>query len=85
MIKTIKIEYPEYLADSLRLTGKDFETEIKVSSLVKLFEMGKISSSVASKVLGINRIEFLELLSRYKVSVLNGYDIEELDEDIANA
>jgi predicted HTH domain antitoxin len=85
MIKTIKIEYPEYLADSLRLTGKDFETEIKVSSLVKLFEMGKISSSVASKVLGIDRIEFLELLNRYKVSVLNGYDIEELDEDIANA
>lgn len=85
MNKTIKIEYPEYLADSLRLTEKDFETEMKVSSLVKLFEMGRISSSVAAKVLGMARIEFLELLQRYKVSVLSGYDINELDEDITNA
>lgn len=85
MSKTIKIEYPEYLAASLRLTVKDFENEIKISSMVKLFEMGRISSSVASKVLGMDRIEFLDLLGRYKVSVLNGFDIEEIDEDIANA
>jgi hypothetical protein len=37
----IDIEYPESLANSLRLSGKDFETEMKTSSLVKLYETRK--------------------------------------------
>lgn len=81
----INIEYPESLANSLRLSGKDFETEIKTSSLVKLFELGKVSSGVAARVLGLTRLDFLELLAKYKVSSLGQYDIEDLSEDIANA
>jgi predicted HTH domain antitoxin len=81
----IKIEYPESLANTLKLSGKDFETEIKITSLVKLYELGKISSGVAAKVLGISRIDFLELLAKYNVSVLGAYDINDLNEDIANA
>ena len=81
----INIEYPESLANALRLSGKDFESEIKVSSLVKLYELGKVSSGVAAKVLGLSRLDFLELLAKYNVSVLEGYDSKELNEDIANA
>ncbi len=81
----IKIEYPESLANTLRLSGKDFETEIKTSSLVKLYELGKISSGVAAKVLGLSRIDFLELLAKYNVSVFGTYDLNNLNEDIANA
>lgn len=82
---TINIEYPESLANSLRLSVKDFEYEIKTSSLVKLFELGKVSSGVAARVLGLSRLDFLELLSKYKVSVLGPYDLNDLNEDIANA
>jgi len=53
--------------------------------LVKLFELGKVSSGVAAKVLGLSRLDFLELLAKYDVSVLGGYDTDELDEDIENA
>lgn len=81
----IKIEYPESLANSLRLSGKDFESEMKISSLVKLYELGKISSGVAARVLGMSRIDFLELLAKYNVSFLGAYDFNDLDEDIANA
>ncbi|MDA3892248.1 MAG: UPF0175 family protein [Salinivirgaceae bacterium] len=81
----INIEYPESLANTLRLSGKDFESEMKTSSLVKLFELGKVSSGVAAKVLGLSRIEFLELLANYKVTVLGQYDLDDLHEDIANA
>ena len=81
----INIEYPESLANTLRLSGKDFESEIKTSSLVKLYELGKVSSGVAARVLGLSRLDFLELLAKYNVSVLGGYDIEDLKEDIANA
>lgn len=81
----INIEYPESLANSLRLRGKDFENEMKTSSLVKLFELGKVSSGTAAKVLGLSRLDFLDLLSKYKVSPLGQYDFYDLREDIANA
>jgi len=81
----INIEYPESLANTLRLSGKDFASEIKTSSLVKLYELGKVSSGVAAKVLGMSRLDFLELLAKYNVSVLGGYNPDDLNEDIANA
>lgn len=85
MEKMINIQYPESLANSLRLNKKDFENEMKVSSLVKLYETGKVSSGIAAKVLGIPRVEFLELLSKYNVSILGNYTSEDLQNDIANA
>jgi predicted HTH domain antitoxin len=81
----INIEYPESLANTLRLSSNDFALEMKTSSLVKLYELGKVSSGVAAKVLGLSRLEFLDLLARYNVSVLDEYDIDDLNEDIANA
>lgn len=81
----INIAYPESLAQILGLNGKDFEWEIKASSLVKLFELGKVSSGAAAKVLGFSRLDFLELLAQYNVSILRQYDLEDLTEDIANA
>lgn len=85
MNKTISIEYPEFLANSLRLKKKDFQSEMMVSSLVKLFEIGRISSGTAARVLGISRVEFLDLLAKYNVSVFGQYDINDICEDIANA
>jgi predicted HTH domain antitoxin len=82
---TINIEYPESLANTLILSGKDFVSEMKTSSLVKLYELGKVSSGVAARVLGLSRLDFLELLAKYNVSVLSGYGTDDLNEDIANA
>ena len=82
MAQTISIEYPNFLANSMRMTELDFENEIKVSGLVKLFELGKVSSGIAAKALKISRVAFLELLGKYKVSFLN---FEELDADFDNA
>ena len=81
----INIKYPESLANTLRLNGKDFASEMKTSSLVKLYELGKVSSGVAARVLGLSRLDFLELLAKYNVSVLGGYDTDDLNEDITNA
>lgn len=85
MNRQINITYPESLANSMRLSIKDFEKEIKVSSMVKLYELGKISSGIAAKVLGISRIDFLEVVSKYKVSIIGISDIDDLNSDIANA
>lgn len=82
MAQVISIEYPDYLANSMRLNKTDFGKEIKTSALVKLFELGRVSSGTAAKVLHILRVEFLELLSRYNVGFINS---EDLIEDLENA
>lgn len=81
----INIEYPESLANTLKLSDVDFKVAIKTSSLVKLYEMGKISSGIAAKVLGISRLDFLDLLANYKVSVFSEFDSSEFSQEIENA
>ncbi|WP_457641332.1 UPF0175 family protein [Persephonella sp.] len=53
------------LPDTLKLNEK----EIKTMVLVKLYELGKISSGEAAKLLGISRIDFLDLLGKYRVQI----------------
>jgi predicted HTH domain antitoxin len=82
MDQIISVEYPDYLANAMRMNKSEFEREIKISGLVKLFELGKISSGTAAKVLELSRIEFLELLYKYSVGFLH---VEDLYEDLQNA
>jgi len=82
MAQIISVDYPDYLANSMRMSKSEFGREIKLYSLVKLFELGKVSSGTAAKVLELSRVEFLELLVKYNVSFLNSDD---LNEDIQNA
>ncbi len=85
MERTITVAYPESLANSLKLEDKEFEREIKMLSLLKLYELGKISSGTASKILDIPRVEFLEKLGEYRVSVFGFQDEEDLKQDVNNA
>lgn len=85
MERLIAVTYPESLANSLKLADKEFEKEIKTISLIKLYELGKVSSGTAAKILGINRVDFIEKVGEYQVSIFNFYDENELNEDIANA
>lgn len=85
MEKTITIKYPKSLANLLKLNEKDLEFEMKTSAIVKLYELGKISSNIRARVLGIDRVDFLELMARNNVSVLDKYDDQDLSEDIVNA
>ena len=81
----INIQYPESLANTLRMNTKDFQIEMNINSMVKLYELGKISSGIAARVLGISRIDFLELLSKYQITIFGGEESVDLDEEIKNA
>jgi len=85
MENVINVKYPRTLANSMRLNQKDFEKEVKLSSMVKLFEIGKVSSGTAANVLGLSRVDFLELLPRYNVSIFNYENYDELIDDVNNA
>lgn len=69
----------------MKLADREFTKEMKTISLVKLYELGKISSSRAAEILKLDRVDFLDLIGQYKVSVFGFQDENELDDDIANA
>ncbi len=85
MKQLISINYPESLALSLKMNNQEFENEMKTISLIKLYELGKISSGFAAKLLKLNRIEFLDLLEKYNVSYFPKGLEKELESDLANA
>ena len=65
---TLRIEYPEELLDPTDQTRESLETLAREALLVRLYDLGKISSGKAAELLGITRWAFLDLLSRYNVS-----------------
>jgi len=79
MRRQITVSYPDSLAASLNLHGTDFEREMRITSVVKLYELGRLSSGVAAKALGLSRVDFLDLLARYEVPVMAFDSIDELE------
>ncbi|MCU0445279.1 MAG: UPF0175 family protein [Microscillaceae bacterium] len=85
MQQQFSVNFPADLAFSLKMQSDEFIQEMQTLALVKLFELGKISSGRAAKILGISRIAFLDLLGKYQVSIFNDINEESLSNDIANA
>jgi predicted HTH domain antitoxin len=83
MKRQIAVSYPETLAASLKMQDSEFEREIKTISMVKLYELGKVSSGMAAGVLGISRLAFLDMLAAHRVSCFS--DADELEADFVNA
>ncbi|MEZ4515317.1 MAG: UPF0175 family protein [Chloroflexota bacterium] len=78
------IDYPQLLPDALQLTQADFEQEAKMAMAVKLFEMKRLSSGVAAKLAGVDRVTFLLDLHRFGVAMIDLGD-EDLLADLHNA
>jgi len=84
MLGQIEISYPETLAFSLKMKNQEFEREMKIISLVKLYELGKISSGMAAKILNVSRLDFLTILSFYNTSYFSTSE-KDLESDFNNA
>jgi len=67
------------------MENQEFKSEMKIISLIKLYELGKISSGLAAKLLNMNRIDFLELLEKYNVSYFHKGLENEIESDLSNA
>lgn len=80
----LQIEYPETLPDALQKTREQFEQEATWAMAAKLFEMGRISSGMAARLVGVDRVTFLLNLQHYDVSTID-LSKEDLVSDLANA
>lgn len=77
------IKYPESLPDVLQDTPEEFEREAKMAMVAKLYERGRISSGIAAKIVGLDRVTFLLQLHSYGVSMIN-LSSEEMSRDLDN-
>lgn len=82
--RVMKIPYPEDLPAIMGKTPEQFEQELRFLVAAKFYEMGRVSSGRAAELAGINRVEFLNNLSQYRVSVFN-YSLDELEREIREA
>jgi predicted HTH domain antitoxin len=80
----LKIEYPETLPDVLQKTKEQFEKDAKMAMAAKLYEMGQISSGIAAKLVGMDRVSFLLNLHHYGIAMIDHAE-DELLSEIKNA
>lgn len=85
MEQFINVTYPKQLAFSLKMQDKEFVQEMQKLSIIKLYELGKISSSIAAKILNLTRVDFIELINKYQVSFFSYVSEDELLNDLKNA
>ncbi len=75
-MKTIMLNVP----DNIELD----QHEAAMLVATKLYEQGKVSMGQAAELAGLSKRTFMELLSRYGVSVFN-YPASDLANDVKNA
>jgi len=80
----LTVEYPESFPDMLQESRSEFEREAKLAMAMKLFEMKRLSSGQAAKLVGMERVSFLLSLHLYGVAMIDISE-SELDSDFANA
>ncbi len=85
MTSEINVAIPQELAFALKMQEQELAREILRLSVVKLYELGKLSSGLAAQLLGITRLSFLELAAEYQVSILGNPNPTQLQQDLLNA
>ena len=85
MENVLTVSYPKELAFTLKMQDNEFVSEMKKLAVVKLYEIGKISSSYAAKILDLKRVDFLELINKYQVSFFYFNSDNDLLNDLQNA
>jgi predicted HTH domain antitoxin len=80
---TISLEIPETIFSALRKDPQEFTQELRLVAAIKWYELGQITQGQAAEIAGLNRAEFINILSRYQVSTFQ-YTPEEIEADLQN-
>ena len=65
--RQIIIDVPEKILPAEKSDSGSFAREVCILATVKLYELGRLSSSRAADLAGMSRVEFLLELGRYRV------------------
>lgn len=78
---TITVEVPEQIQQALNRTQGEIGRDVRLYAALMLYQLGKLSSGMASQLAGITRVEFLRLCGEYGISVFQ-YTPEELEAEL---
>ena len=81
MPKTVTLELPDDAFSALRASPEEFGQELRLAAAIKWFEMERISQGKAAELAGLSRAAFIEALSRYGVSPIQGTP-EDLEREV---
>jgi predicted HTH domain antitoxin len=82
--KKSKIEYPEDILLALKQKESDFLNNLKMFVAMKYYELRKLSLGKAAELAGIEKKDFIRLLSQNKITIFM-LSKEELIRDLENA
>jgi predicted HTH domain antitoxin len=83
-MRTVSIEFPDEIFAAVRKDPNEFAQELRIVAAVKWYELGEISQGRASEIARLTRSEFINALSRFKVTPFQ-YTDEDLAAELANA
>ncbi|MGL6344252.1 MAG: UPF0175 family protein [Waterburya sp.] len=79
MITTIHFDLPINISESLH---SEAEQQAKIAYIMTLLKHGAISSGVVGQILKISRLEVLELMSQYEVTIFPEQSREQLEQEV---
>jgi predicted HTH domain antitoxin len=68
MSQLIEIELPDDISAALKEDAGNLASQVRLAAAVKWYELGRLSQGKAAQVAGLSRAEFIDELSRLKVS-----------------
>jgi predicted HTH domain antitoxin len=83
-VKQATITYPNGFPQMLKMSEREFVSELQFLAAAKLYELGRLSSGKAAQLAGIERGLFLQRLGQIGVTAINLRD-EEIEAELEAA
>ncbi|MBF0151763.1 MAG: UPF0175 family protein [Magnetococcales bacterium] len=79
---TLTIDLPEAVCSALRRTPDDLIREMRLTAAATWYSQGRISQEIAARFAGLDRTDFLLVLSRMGIDSFQ-VDFQDLDRELS--